>query len=287
MKQSFKNKIWLASRYGSRLLRNVIDGREQRKGLPIIFSNSFPKSGTNLMRQVFQAWAGLSGYIDWSRDVIPTFENDTGRKRSDQEILQDLHKMQPGEIWSGHLFHTRDLADRLLKPEIVNYFIYRDPRDVVVSHAFYVTNMALDHVHHEYYQNVLHTDEERITTSILGLPESDVEFPGIAERYKPYLGWVNAMGVLSIKFEDLIKDRENTLRRILQHFLAAAGTQEHSEEKWLERIHTSIQPSRSPTYREGKTGGWRNHFTEEHKNLFKEKAGALLVELGYETDQDW
>jgi hypothetical protein len=37
----------------------------------------------------------------------------------------------------------------------------------------------------------------------------------------------------------------------------------------------------------GKTSGWREHFTEEHKNLFKDIAGDLLVKLGYEKSNDW
>jgi hypothetical protein len=49
----------------------------------------------------------------------------------------------------------------------------------------------------------------------------------------------------------------------------------------------AIQPKKSHTFRSGKTGGWREHFTEEHKTLFKEVAGELLVKLGYEKSNDW
>jgi hypothetical protein len=35
------------------------------------------------------------------------------------------------------------------------------------------------------------------------------------------------------------------------------------------------------------TGGWRDFFTEEHKPLFKEVAGDLMVRLGYERSNDW
>jgi hypothetical protein len=35
------------------------------------------------------------------------------------------------------------------------------------------------------------------------------------------------------------------------------------------------------------TGGWREFFTEEHKQLFKDVAGDLLVRLGYEKDNNW
>jgi len=34
-------------------------------------------------------------------------------------------------------------------------------------------------------------------------------------------------------------------------------------------------------------GDWRNHFTEQHKEAFKNLAGTELVELGYERDQNW
>lgn len=40
-------------------------------------------------------------------------------------------------------------------------------------------------------------------------------------------------------------------------------------------------------YRKGKAGDWRNHFSERHKDLFKEKYGRLLIKLGYERDDNW
>ena len=48
-----------------------------------------------------------------------------------------------------------------------------------------------------------------------------------------------------------------------------------------------IQPKKSHTFRLGKTGGWKEYFTEEHKKLFKDVAGDLLVRLGYEKNDDW
>jgi hypothetical protein len=49
----------------------------------------------------------------------------------------------------------------------------------------------------------------------------------------------------------------------------------------------AIQPKKSHTFRSGRTGGWVNHFSEEHKKLFKEITGDLLVRLGYEENNDW
>ena len=45
--------------------------------------------------------------------------------------------------------------------------------------------------------------------------------------------------------------------------------------------------AKSPTFRSGKTGEWKKHFTDEHKAIFKEIAGDLLVRLGYEKNNNW
>jgi hypothetical protein len=58
-------------------------------------------------------------------------------------------------------------------------------------------------------------------------------------------------------------------------------------EEALRLLMAAIQPRRSATFRSGKSGTWRQYFTEEHKRLFKEVAGDLLIRLGYETDNDW
>ncbi len=40
-------------------------------------------------------------------------------------------------------------------------------------------------------------------------------------------------------------------------------------------------------YRKGIAGDWKNVFTEQNKQEFKAAAGDLLIELGYEEDNDW
>jgi len=52
-------------------------------------------------------------------------------------------------------------------------------------------------------------------------------------------------------------------------------------------LEASINSKRSPTFRSGKTGEWKKHFTPEHKKLFKDVAGDLLIKLGYEKDKGW
>ena len=58
-------------------------------------------------------------------------------------------------------------------------------------------------------------------------------------------------------------------------------------ERILEALEESINPKKSPTFRSGKTGEWKKYFTDEHKKIFKDIAGDLLIKLGYEKDNDW
>jgi len=41
------------------------------------------------------------------------------------------------------------------------------------------------------------------------------------------------------------------------------------------------------TFHSGTIGGWREHFTPAIKTTFKDAAGKLLIDLGYETDYNW
>ncbi len=192
---------------------------------------------------------------------------------------------------SAHLFARPDALARVTSSNFIPYFIFRDPRDVVVSHVFYVTEMESRHVHHAYYQS-LPDFNSRLTVSILGRPDAGVEFPNIAERFAPYLDWLNHPEVLTIHFEDLINDRVQTLTRIMDHFLARVPLQLSSpqgapRQLIVDSLKSSINPTKSPTFRSGKTGEWKKHFTDEHKKIFKESTGDLLIRLGYEKDNDW
>jgi hypothetical protein len=145
--------------------------------------------------------------------------------------------------------------------------------------------MEARHVHHDYYQSLPDFDV-RLNVSILGRPDSDIEFPDIAARFSPYLGWLDQAAVMKIHFEDLINDRAATLNRIIDHFLVRVPLQSHRQ-LIVESLESSINPSRSPTFRSGKTGEWKKHFTQQHKKIFKEVAGDLLIKLGYEQDNSW
>jgi len=262
--------------------------RSQPPDLPILLGISFPKSGTHLLDQILLGFSKVAPYATRLHSFYAEYEGESGRKRSPEQALGWLNSLRPGDVASAHLFAREEVLKCVCSSAFIPYFIFRDPRDVVVSHVFYVTDMEARHVHHNYYQS-LPDFEARLKVSILGRldsPGPDVEFPDIAARFAPYLGWLDHGEVLSIHFEDLINDRLAALNRIADHFLARVPLQT-SRSVILEYLETSINPKRSPTFRSGKTGEWKKYFTKENKSRFKSVAGELLVKLGYEKNNDW
>ena len=252
---------------------------------PILLGISFPKSGTHLLDQILLGFSSVAPFSKRLHSFYAEYEAESGRKRTPEQVRAWLDSLRPRDIASAHLFARDEVIDRICKPAFIPYFIFRDPRDVVVSHVFYVTDMEARHAHHDYYSS-LPDFGSRLNASILGRPDTDMEFPDIAARFVPYLGWLDQPGVLKIHFEDLILERTTTLNRIIEHFLARVPLQT-PRHLILESLESSINPTKSPTFRSGKTGEWKTHFTEEHEKIFKDVAGDLLVKLGYEKNNDW
>ncbi|RJP52246.1 MAG: hypothetical protein C4557_06640 [Anaerolineaceae bacterium] len=257
----------------------------QPADLPTLLGISFPKSGTHLLDQILLGFSNVAPYPKRLHSFYAEYEGESGKKRDPQQALNWLDSLRPRDVASAHLFARPETVTRVCTEKFIPYFIFRDPRDVVVSHVFYVTDMETRHVHHEYYKS-LPDFNARLKVSILGRPGSNIEFSNIAERFEPYLGWLDRPEVLTIHFEDLIHHREATLTSIMDHLLSRVPLQT-PRQLILASLETSINPTKSPTFRSGKTGEWKKHFTEEHKKIFKDAAGDLLIRLGYEKDNKW
>jgi hypothetical protein len=256
-------------------------------GSPVLFANSFPKSGTHLLIQILQGLSELGPVVDSGLPAILTFDGKTGEQRELETILEDLRRLKNGDIAYGHLHARPEIKEELTREGVATYFIYRDPRDIVVSHVHYITEMAPNHAHHKHYKEDLHSFHERLKVSILGLPEKPEPFPNINHRFEPYAGWLDAPGVLSLKFEEYIQKPAEFLEKILECAISHGFNLSTSRQRGIKVLRDAVDPQKSPTYRSGRIGRWREAFTEEHKAIFKEVAGNLLIRLGYEQDKDW
>jgi sulfotransferase 6B1 len=283
LKSSFRSLLYQLEKFVQ--IARYASVRPPQDSWPSLLGISFPKSGTHLLDQILLGFHRVAPFSRRLHSFYAEYEGESGRKRSPKQTLTWLDSLRPGDVASAHLFARSEVVSRVASPAFIPYFIFRDPRDVVVSHVFYVTEIEARHVHHDYYVSLPDFDS-RLKVSILGSPDAVVEFPDIAARFAPYLGWLDQASVMKIHFEDLINDRAATLNRIIDHFFARAPLQT-SRPLILKALESSINPKRSPTFRSGKTGEWKKHFTEEHKKIFKDVAGDLLVRLEYEKNNAW
>ncbi len=89
--------------------------------------------------------------------------------------------------------------------------------------------------------------------------------------------------LFSLRYEDLHTDAEG-LRRGMYEFLDL-----DPDEALPLSPKSGTVPGVSKYKGNGKAqvGSWREFFTDEAKQWFKEDAGELLIELGYESDMSW
>jgi hypothetical protein len=119
-------------------------------------------------------------------------------------------------------------------------------------------------------------------------PDRERVFLGIRGRLDGMLPWLSEPRTCTTFFERLVGPsgggsrtaQLHELGRIYRHLgvpvsPAAAGA-------IADRLFGGTS-----TFREGAIGGWRRHFTEEHKTVCKDVIGDLLIDLGYERDRDW
>ena len=252
---------------------------------PPIFGNSKPKSGSHLLLQFFNGFTRIMPYKYVEAEPIRTITKE-GRRNTKEEILGELENLPLGVIGWGYVEATTENVSFLTSSGRVNFFIYRDPRDMLVSQVFFATDMHEEHGMHDFY-NSLPDFGERLKVAITGIDLDGLKMVSVQQRYEGVFEWLNTPGVMCIRFEDLINNRDATLHAMLDEVEKTGYKIPTPREKALSILVEAIQPRKSHTFRSGKTGGWREFFTSEHKKLFKDVAGDLAVRLGYERDNDW
>jgi hypothetical protein len=146
--------------------------------------------------------------------------------------------------------------------------------------------MYEEHGMHAFY-NSLPDFGARLKVAITGIERNGLKMVSVRQRYEGVIQWIRQARVLCLRFEDLINQRENTLGGMLDEVEKTGYRIPTPRQQAVSALLTGVQPKSSRTFRSGRTGSWREHFTAEHKRLFLDVAGDLLVRLGYEKSNDW
>ena len=124
---------------------------------------------------------------------------------------------------------------------------------------------------------------------------------GIAQSSAQAVALCKDPTVLVCRYEDLIGPRgggdagmqKQEVQR-LAHFLELNPSPSEVESIASKLYGNTVDPFGQgefshylSTFRSGKIGGWKKLFKERHIRAFKERLGASLIALGYETDNNW
>jgi hypothetical protein len=189
---------------------------------------------------------------------------------------------------------------RAISPEAKVIHIIRDGRDVAISATHHGWNRAVDQggTHRITPEQLAKREAYRKDPQALletgGGIFPDGELRKSAARWSARVG--NAVkdgpalfgaNYAEVKYEDLLENPAEELRRLLEFLEADASEQVVSgcvSAATFERLSGGRKRGREAAsfYRKGIAGDWKNVFTEQNKQEFKAAAGELLVELGYE-----
>jgi hypothetical protein len=256
---------------------------------PQIFIVSFPKCGTHLVEQLIsplaypmpadKPWAGTFNSHSWTTQWIPL-----------KKTLRRIGYIRDGTYAKGHLGYKPEIENFLFGIGAAVIFVYRDPRDVAVSLTHHILNDGM-HGANEWYKDLGFDGALLAVIQGLGI------FAGVMERWEYYAPWLDAEWVYSVKFEDLIADRVEQSKTILRYIVGhsanvrgfTATLEEEQLDEWSAKmVENSNQTDKSPTFRVGKSGGWKEAFKDAHIVAFQHSdKNDWLVKLGYEEDSKW
>ena len=262
------------------------------QGKPLVLCNSYPKSGTHLLYQILYSLPGLKAWDD-----IVSVQALCGMMNTPSHIRWKIGSAPPNSIVRSHLMYCDEVNQALQEFDAKVIFIYRDLRDVAVSHARWVTKEPQIFLHQHYLN--LGNFEEQLMASIRGVPlgtpfGSNISQPDIGRDFSRWQGWINDPNIFAVKFEDLVGGRgggsEETRLDTIEQMVGYLDL-DLSPQLIHSRFSSNLMnPAESHTFKKGgkgSIGGWKSVFTEEHKAEFKKVAGELLIELGYERDLNW
>lgn len=244
-----------------------------------------PKSGSHLIIQVLQGLTRIGPFVN--PGFPPVNRTEDNRQYSVEGILENIARMRSGDIGYGYLDSRDEYVGALNRDGLASIFVYRDPRDMIVSHVFYATEIFQAHGMHEYYTKELATMEDRINAAIGGVNEDGLELISVKARYDTHLGWLEQPGILCLRFEELRENKDNSFNMIMDYLDDKGFKPEVSRQQAVAALGKAVQPKKSGTFRSGKVGDWRQYFTQGNVDFFKQSTGDLLVKLGYEQDDGW
>ncbi len=193
-----------------------------------------------------------------------------------------------------HWPYTKEAEQFFNEKGSAHFFVMRDPRAMLVSMAHMVKD-GWKGEHANVQDVILDFIDGRQKHFIRWGVTVHEAYPliwelGVTDFYKLYLPWMHAKKFYTVRFENLIGAKGGGADMVqlqeINNIAMHLGRSLSSEE--IKAVRDQLFGG-STTFREGKIDGWKKHFTPEMKTAYKKAPGAnqLLIDLGYEKDDQW
>lgn len=245
---------------------------------PLLFVAGMPKSGTTWLEKM------ISSYPGYEEVLIPSanfYELKTGEGHLYDLPDNAFSRLQDCLVLTKmHCHGTAQNVKVLAQGEIPYVVLYRDPRDVAVSYYFYVRNTPW------------HGDYKALKDC--SVKEGVRYF--IHKRLLEFTHWMRSWrenrtpgSSLMISYEEMLRDSAGVIRRVFQLFDLPA------DDVRIEKIVAdnsfkslvAVDSGKTAFFRKGQSGDWVNHFDDSLKSEFNSVDSKILVEFGYENNDQW
>jgi sulfotransferase 6B1 len=237
---------------------------------PVPLISSLPKSGTHLIIEIVKLITG--------RNAVHSLKMPTS------DVIQQYYEQG---FFFNHAPFSPTNEDFVANNHLKGVFIYRDPRDQVTSFAHYIRKVNLwPHLKKLEVDDLITQLITGATVIYAGLTSANVTT--ITDFYQSYIPWTSSRNFYSVRFEDLIGPQGGGTREA--QITVIKGIAKHLGHHLTDQQALSFGDAvfgNSITFRKGKIGSWKEDFTAHHRNMFKQVAGQLLIDLSYEKDFEW
>lgn len=169
-------------------------------------------------------------------------------------------------------------------------YVYRDGRDVMVSYYFHVLRGPTSGPNK---RPAFLTGDSRV--DLPRFIETEFAHPRSSRlAWSEHVSqWLAQPDVPRVSYENLVTDGHRALASVLAGLgrddIDASTVDEALHRQSFQRLakRSAGEEDESSFLRKGIVGDWRNHFTRASGQVFAERAGGTLRELGYEQDERW
>lgn len=243
-----------------------------------IFIAGLPKSGTTWLEKMISTYPGFEqilipevNFYELKNGESHLFDIPTGGLERLNQLLV-LTKM--------HCHGSAQNAEALQVTSTPYVILYRDLRDVSVSHYFYVRNTP-------WHGDYIHLKNCNVEDGIAYFIKK--RLPEFAHWMRSWRDNRDPESSVMFSYEEMLEDSARVVRKVLDLYeleytpeLVTGMIERNS----FSRLKGGQSQGQS-FFRSGKAGDWINFYNEELKRMFKSVDNQILVEFGYEDCDQW